>query len=249
MRVESLTFDARDPSALGRFWADALGWELRGPDEEGDVEVVSPDGDPYPGLLFCPVDEPEAGQERLHLDLRSTSLDDQAALVERLIGLGATPADVGQSDEAQFVVLADPEGNDFCVLEPRPWYGDTGPINGIVLGAHDNQALADFWTAASGWDQAASDDRVTMLRRPDGAGPWFFVVTRPTMPRSDAKARAHLDVRPIGEDQQEVVDRLLALGASHADIGQHDDPATTWVVLTDPEGNELCVLSTHATPD
>jgi predicted enzyme related to lactoylglutathione lyase len=247
MRIESFSVDARDPLALARFWGEALGWRIE-PEEEGDVAVIDPTG-ASPALLFLPDPDPDANQERIHLDLRSESVDDQAAIVERLIGLGASPADVGQGDDAEFVVLADPEGNNFCVLEPRPWYGDTGPVNGIVIGAHDCRALGSFYSDATGWDLAAEDDRVAMLRRSDGLGPWLFVATRPTMAPDDRKVRGHLDVRPIGEDQQAVVDRLVALGATPADIGQHADPATTWVVLRDPEGNELCVLTRHEPGD
>jgi glyoxalase superfamily protein len=69
-------------------------------------------------LVFVPVADPKVGKNRVHLDLRSATADDQAAQVARLTGLGARPADIGQGD-VPWVVLADPEGNEFCVLSPR----------------------------------------------------------------------------------------------------------------------------------
>jgi hypothetical protein len=110
---EQLIIDSPDPEALGRWWASALGWVIVNDDPEEFEIRASPDQ--IPGLLFARVPEPKTAKNRLHLDLRPV---DQEAEVARLIGLGATHADVGQGDET-WVVLADPEGNEFCVLAPR----------------------------------------------------------------------------------------------------------------------------------
>lgn len=109
---EQITVASQDPVALGRWWRDALGWVI----VDEDCEVVEIQSEPgrLPGLLFLAVDRAKNEQNRLHIDLRP---DDQAAEVERLIELGATPVDVGQGD-VSWVVLADPEGNEFCVLQP-----------------------------------------------------------------------------------------------------------------------------------
>src|SRR5262245_41213323 len=119
-----IVIDAADPPALARFWAAALDWPVTYDDPE--AVVAPPEDDPaqagQPPLVFVPVDDPKRGKNRVHLDLASTTLDDQAAQVARLQELGATPADVGQGDEVPWVVLADPEGNELCVLEPRPLY-------------------------------------------------------------------------------------------------------------------------------
>lgn len=105
--------DARDPVSLGRWWADALGWVVV--NEDAEEFEIRPAADRLPGLLFELVPEAKAGKNRLHLDFRPA---DQDAEVERFLGLGATRADIGQGD-VSWVVLADPEGNEFCILSGR----------------------------------------------------------------------------------------------------------------------------------
>ena len=107
---EQIVVDADDPHRLARWWAEALGYVIvhESPDE---VEIRrSPDE--LPGLLFLAGPDPKTVKNRLHIDLRP---EDQEAEVERLVDMGARPADIGQGD-VSWVVLADPEGNEFCVL-------------------------------------------------------------------------------------------------------------------------------------
>lgn len=110
---EQVIVDAADPEGLGRWWARALRWVIV--NDDADEFEIRPAQDRTPGLLFARVPERKTIKNRLHLDLRP---DDQGAEVARLVGLGATHADVGQGDES-WVVLADPEGNEFCVLRER----------------------------------------------------------------------------------------------------------------------------------
>jgi hypothetical protein len=110
---EQLIIDSSNPTALGRWWASALGWVIV--NDDPDEFEIRPAEDRLPGLLFADVPEAKTTKNRLHLDLRP---DDQEAEVARLLALGATHADVGQGDES-WVVLADPEGNEFCVLASR----------------------------------------------------------------------------------------------------------------------------------
>jgi predicted enzyme related to lactoylglutathione lyase len=110
---ETVVVDCADPAALGRWWATALGWVVVY--EDPDELEIRPAPDRAPGILFGRVPEPKTVKNRLHLDFRP---DDRDAEVERLLGLGATRADVGQGEES-WVVLADPEGNEFCVLSSR----------------------------------------------------------------------------------------------------------------------------------
>jgi predicted enzyme related to lactoylglutathione lyase len=116
VRLENLTVDAADPAALADFWQAVLGWR-RTIEEADEIALRPPAGsvedDVYPDLLFLKVAEAKAGKNRLHLDLRPL---DQAAEVARLEALGARRVDVGQGPEVTWVVLADPEGNEFCVL-------------------------------------------------------------------------------------------------------------------------------------
>jgi predicted enzyme related to lactoylglutathione lyase len=110
---EQIVVDAEDPARLARWWAEALGYVIvqEAPDE---VEIRR-DRDRTPALLFTPVPTAKTGKNRLHIDLRP---DDQEAEVERLVDMGARPVDIGQGD-VTWVVLADPEGNEFCVLASK----------------------------------------------------------------------------------------------------------------------------------
>lgn len=110
MAWEQVVIDARDPVTLGRWWASALGWAIVN-DDPAEFEI-RPAADRLPGILFEPVGETKHGKNRVHLDFRP---EDQDAEVQRLLRLGATRAHVGQGD-VTWVVLADPEGNEFCVL-------------------------------------------------------------------------------------------------------------------------------------
>ena len=110
---EQTIIDSRDPAALGNWWRDALGWTVV--NDDPDEFEIRPAPDRLPGLLFVHAGEPKTSKNRLHLDFRP---DDRDAEVERLLKLGATRADIGQGEQS-WVVLADPEGNEFCVLAPR----------------------------------------------------------------------------------------------------------------------------------
>ncbi len=107
--------DAADPVRLGRWWAEVLGWRVTYEDPE-EVVLEPPAGTPAdgvsPDLLFLAVPDPRTVKNRLHLDLRP---DDQAAEVQRVLALGARRVDIGQGEQT-WVVLADPEGNEFCIL-------------------------------------------------------------------------------------------------------------------------------------
>ncbi|GAA2537084.1 VOC family protein [Mycolicibacterium diernhoferi] len=112
LRFSEICIDAHDPTTLGAWWASALGWHSE-TDADGDVRLSPPPGS-GPPWLFLAVPEGKTVKNRLHLDFTP---DDQQAEVDRLIGLGATPVDIGQGEQS-WVVLADPEGNEFCILAP-----------------------------------------------------------------------------------------------------------------------------------
>jgi hypothetical protein len=120
LRIQCLCVDTVDPVRLAAFWQSALGWR-RTLDRADEVVLEPPEGSAedgiVPDLLFLRVPEDKSGKNRLHLDLRPA---DQAAEVARLEGLGASRADVGQGPDVSWVVMADPDGNEFCVLKPLP---------------------------------------------------------------------------------------------------------------------------------
>jgi hypothetical protein len=136
-------------------------------------------------------------------------------------------------------VMADPEGNEFCVLEPREVYRDTGPVAAVVADSADPPAAARFWREAAGFGLRASGPDFASLRSPAGLGPYLEFVRVPEA--KTGKNRVHLDLRPEPDDDQaEQVRRLRDIGASPADVGQS---GVSWVVLADPEGGEFCVLT------
>jgi hypothetical protein len=119
-RFSELVIDSRDPESLAAWWAEVLGYRVLGRDDDGAVEI-GPEagfGGAAPTLVFAPVADPDPGKSRLHIDLNATDRDQDAEL-QRLLDLGATPADVGQTGEESWHVLADPEGNPFCLLRRR----------------------------------------------------------------------------------------------------------------------------------
>jgi hypothetical protein len=119
-RITELVLDAHDPDLLARFWCTVLGYvELDRVD--GSIEIGPPEtgfGGPQPTIVFDRTDEPKSGKLRLHIDVNATDRDQEAEL-ERLLGAGARQADIGQTGNESWHVLADPEGNEFCLLRRR----------------------------------------------------------------------------------------------------------------------------------
>lgn len=114
-RLYTVVVDSKDPRRLAEFWAAVLDYQVVY-EEPGSEVVVARDEQTYPGLIFVPVPEDKVVKNRLHLDLNP---DDRDREVERLEKLGATKADVGRGPDVTWVVMRDPEGNEFCVLRPR----------------------------------------------------------------------------------------------------------------------------------
>ncbi|MGK5533788.1 VOC family protein [Streptomyces sp. URMC 129] len=113
--VEQYTLDALDPARLAAFWCAALGWRVV--EDDGEEIFIAGEDPRVPGILLIRVPEAKAGKNRAHLDLRPGP-GQQDAEVGRLVALGARVVDVGQPAEAPWRVLADPEGNEFCVTRP-----------------------------------------------------------------------------------------------------------------------------------
>jgi predicted enzyme related to lactoylglutathione lyase len=232
-RLVELCLDANDPPRLARFWADALGWEID--ETDGDIGLLPTDGTRFQ-ILFEPVPEKKTGKNPIHLDLTTTSIDDQKETVARLVEAGARHVDIGQQPDEPHVVLADPEGNEFCIIEPQnKFLAGCGRLGSITCDG--TPEVGYFWSAALGWPLVWDQDQETAIRAPDGTGP--FITWGPPVPQKRAKNRLHLDIAADDGDQQAEVDRLVSLGATRIDIGQGD---VSWVVMADPDGNEFCVL-------
>jgi len=241
-RLVQIAMNALDDCAVGWFWAEALGWRLSS--EEPGVTSLEPQDFVYPDPVAVCIDvlrvaEPKTVKNRVHIDLATTSAAHQAELVARLLALGATPADVGQGD-VPWTVLADPEGNEFCVLEPREIYRDTGQIAAVVVDCADPRQMARFWREVMDWTVHEVTDDHAALRSAQSVGPYLEFIRTPDA--KTVKNRVHLDLRPYpGDDQAAEVARLRALGATDIDVGQGDD--VSWTCLADPEGNEFDVLT------
>ena len=232
----ALSFDAIDPLRLARFWSGALGWEMADDTEEGIA--LLPNDDTGFRFRFHPTQEQKAGLNQMHFHLTSTSLDDQQQTVARLLGLGARHIDVGQRPEEGHIVLADPEGNEFCIIEPgNKFLADCGFF--AEVSCEGSREVGYFWQEALGWPLVWDQEQETAIRSPHG-GPKISWGGPPLTPKA-GKYRLHFDLAPpAGGDEQAEVDRLVSLGATRTDIGQGE---VRWVVMADPDGHEFCVLT------
>jgi hypothetical protein len=230
----ALCFDAHDPRGVAGFWAGVLGWETA--DEPGGGVALLPSDDTGFRLRFLLSQEQKVDQNHMHFDLTSTSLEDQQQTVATSLQLGARHIDIGQRPEERHVVLADPEGNEFCVIEPgNNFLADCGFVGAVSC--NGSQQVGYFWSEALGWPLVWDQDQETAIRSPHG-GPKITWGGPPLTPKI-GKDRLHFDLAPPADgDQQEEVDRLVSLGASRVDIGQGD---VSWVVMADPDGREFCV--------
>lgn len=117
IRIQTTSFDALDPRAQAAWWATALGWAISDDGDDDEIAIAplagSPEAGVMPEILFAKVPETKSIKNRIHLDLRP---DDQAAEVARFEAMGACRVNVGQTDDVTWVVLADPEDNEFCIL-------------------------------------------------------------------------------------------------------------------------------------
>jgi predicted enzyme related to lactoylglutathione lyase len=226
---------------LAGFWSTLLGWPIA-LDQPDEVDVRAPEEQGWLlDLVFDPIAEPKTVKNRIHLDLTSSSAADQAAIVERARDLGARSVDIGQRG-VPWEVMADPEGNEFCVLEPREMYRDAGALAAVVVEAADPVALAGFWVEAAGCHigkvEGEKGEFIGLLA-PNGRGPWLEF--QPENEPKAVKNRIHLDVAPyLDDDQAAEVARLRGRGARSIDIGQGQVP---WEVMVDPDSNEFCVLT------
>jgi catechol 2,3-dioxygenase-like lactoylglutathione lyase family enzyme len=233
--LAALCFDATDPVRVARFWAGVLNWEIA--DEPQAGVALLPSDDTGFRFRFGPALQEKTGPDLMHFHLTSTSLDDQQQTVARLLRLGGRHVDIGQRPEEGHVVLADPDGNLLCVIEPgNKFLADCGFF--AEVSCEGSQDVGYFWSAALGWPLVWDQNQETAIRSPRG-GPKISWGGPPLTPKS-GKNRLHFDLAtPAGGDQQAEVGRLVSLGATRVDIGQGE---VSWVVMADPDGHEFCVL-------
>jgi predicted enzyme related to lactoylglutathione lyase len=232
----ALCFDAQHPVRLARFWAGVLGWEIADGSQNGIA--LLPRDDTGFLIRFLPTQRQKTGQNQMHFHLTSTSFEDQQQTVANALGLGARHIDMGQRPEEGHIVLVDPEGNEFCVIEPgNTFLAECGFFGEVAC--EGSQQVGYFWSEALGWPLVWDQDQETAIRSP-GGGPKISWGGPPLAPKT-GKYRMHFDLAPPGDDDQQAeVDRLISLGATRIDIGQRE---VSWVVMADPDGHEFCVLT------
>jgi catechol 2,3-dioxygenase-like lactoylglutathione lyase family enzyme len=229
-RMLTVTFDAHDPARLARFWGGMLGRDIV--EDAGGALVAG--GDTQPGLRFVPARTRKAGPNLVHLHLTSSTLADQQHTVATALKLGADHLDVGQRPEEGHIVLADPEGNEFCVIEPGNAYLEgCGPLGELACDGTRDVGL--FFSEVLGWPLVWDQDEETAIQSPLGGtkvawgGPPLNPKLGPNRQRFDLTT---------DDDPQPQVDRLVALGATVLETGRGGA-----VVLADPDGNEFYVSS------
>ncbi|WP_261958421.1 VOC family protein [Streptomyces nigrescens] len=242
--MTTVVVEASDPRRLARFWAQALEWEptAGGSIAEGSIAdgtSVRPRGAGDVGLLFVRSLRPKTAKNRVHLDLAG-----DADEVRRLLALGATRLDIGQG-AVPWEVLADPEGNEFCVL---PRAGSHGRLAQICQDAADPGSQGRFWAEASGWSIVDEGDWGISLTSAAGDGP-TLVMGPPVAPKEGPNRLQSALMASAGSDPSAEAKRLLTAGASPVDMNRADIERTDIAtgesrrqLLADPEGNEFLIL-------
>ncbi|MFE6776030.1 VOC family protein [Streptomyces sp. NPDC057702] len=231
----AICVNTTQPAGLARFWAGVLGWELVDDGPDGTAAILPPRTADF-RLRFLPSQRPRAGRNRAHVDLTSASAADQRHTVARAIELGATHLDVGQLPEEGHVVLADPDGNEFCVIGPgNAFLADTGTIG--ALACDGTREVGLFWSAALRWPLVWDQDQETAIQSPDG-GTKITWGGPPVAPKT-GENRLFLELAlPADADRWTEVDRLLGLGATLAEPSEPSG-ADDRTPLLDPDGNEF----------
>lgn len=245
-KLTTVVIEASDPRRLARFWAQALQWDPPAPADGSlpdgslpdgsiahgaivDGTGIRPRGADDVGLLFVPSARPKTAKNRVHLDLAG-----DADEVRRVLALGAMRVDIGQG-AVPWEVLADPEGNEFCVL---PQAGSRRGLAQICQDAADPSSQGRFWEEASGWSIVDQGDWGVRLTSAVSGGP-TLVMGPPVAPKVDRNRIQLALTASTGSDPSAEAKRLLNAGASPAAAGR-DEPRRH--LLTDPEGNEFLIL-------
>ncbi|MBO0865272.1 MAG: hypothetical protein J2P16_09400 [Mycobacterium sp.] len=227
LRLEAVAFEVADAAAVAAFWAGLLDREVRiesgGAFLPGDTTQV--------GLRFVTCDSEQVGPRRLHLHLTSGSLEHQQRTVQMALRLGGRHSDVGQGPDDKHVVLADPGGNQLCVIEPGNTYlAGTGYLGEVTCDGTRNLGL--FWSDALGWPLVWDHNEQTAVQSPLGGtkiswDSWGGPQARPRNGRN----RQRFDL--VTGDPTSEAERLVWLGATRLS----DLP--DGIELADPDGNQF----------
>ena len=223
LRLEAVTFEATDTSAVAAFWAGLLDRDV---DTEPGGALLAGDNTQV-GLRFVTSDTEQIGRPRLHLHLTSTSLEHQQCTVEKALRLGGRHIDVGQSRDEGFVVLADPGGNELCVIEPgNNFLAGTGYLGEVTCDGTREVGL--FWRDALGWPLVWDKQEQTAIQSPLGGTKLSWDAWgRPKVSPRENRQRFDL----VAADPTSEAQRLVSLGASRL-----SDLADGFQ-LADPDGN------------
>ena len=224
LRLQAVTFEVADAHAVAEFWATLLEREVLA--ESGSA--LLPGDETQVGLRFVTSDTEQVGPRRLHLHLTSSSLEDQQRTVETVLRLGGRHIDVGQDPSADFVVLADPGGNELCVIAPgNSFLAGTGYLGEVTCDGTRDVGL--FWRDALEWPLVWDENEETAVQSPLG-GTKVSWGGPPVEPRH-GPSRQRFDLVTV--DPASEAERLVRLGATRlADL-------VDGVELADPDGNEF----------
>ena len=224
MRMEAVTFEVADAPAVAAFWAGLLHREVLA--ESGGALLSGTDT--QVGLRFVTSDTDHIGPRRLHLHLTSSSSEDQRRTVETALRLGGRHIDVGQAPDAGFVVVADPGGNAFCVIEPgNTFLAGAGYLGEVTCDGTRNVGL--FWRDALDWPLVWDEHQETAVQSPLGGTKVSW--GGPPVEAKRGRNRQRFDL--VSADPRSEARRLVSLGATLvADL-------VDGVEMADPDGNEF----------
>ncbi len=222
-RLIAVTYDTPDPAHLARFWVTMLGREPVA--DAGGVLLPGEDG--QLGLRFVADEAPPLRQHRMHLHLTSDSVDDQQRIVATAQAAGAALLDVGQLPGEGHIVLADPGGYEFCVIEPgNRWLAGCGRLAEITIDG--TRAVGFFWSEVLGWPLVWDQGEQTAVQSPGGGTKlsWDAWEGEPVDARSEG-GRQRFEL--AAGDLEAEVSRLVGLGARRLET----------TLLADPDGTEF----------
>jgi hypothetical protein len=231
LRLSSVTFEAREPLHVARFWADLLGRDVF----DGPHGAALPGNDVQVSLGFAPCLGEKVGPNRMHLHLASGSHDEQQETVARALALGARHLDVGQRPEEGHIVLADPGENEFCVIEPgNSFLAGCGFLAEVACDG--TRAVGRFWSEALEWPLVWDQAEETAIQSPHGGTKiaWGGPPVAPLVPGP----RQRFDLAAVGSDLEAEADRLVGLGAVRL-----ESPEDGMMALADPDGPEFRLVA------